>query len=306
MYIPLNPNAYSPNTLNSASPKQANQTTGNGFFTSPGRTTSGHLLRSTSPTFQDVWSQPRLFYNSLVPTEQQFLIDAIRFETSNVKSTTVRQNVIIQLNRISNDLARRVARAIDIPAPSPDPTYYHDNKTTDVGTFGTPLKKLSNLKVGFLASVQTPSSITAAQDLATELKDDEVDVVVVAERLTDGVDQTYSASDAIQFDAVIVAPGAEGLFPEGSVTAPQRNSTASAVSTLYPAGRPLQVLVDAFRFGKTVGAVGSGEGALRNAGIDDEREGVVVGQTVGAEFVDSVREGLRTFRFLDRFALDEE
>ncbi|RAH58796.1 mycelial catalase Cat1 [Aspergillus piperis CBS 112811] len=306
MYIPLNPNAYSPNTLNSASPKQANQTTGNGFFTSPGRTTSGHLLRSTSPTFQDVWSQPRLFYNSLVPTEQQFLIDAIRFETSNVKSTTVRQNVIIQLNRISNDLARRVARAIDIPAPSPDPTYYHDNKTTDVGTFGTPLKKLSNLKVGFLASVQTPSSITAAQDLVTELKDDEVDVVVVAERLTDGVDQTYSASDAIQFDAVVVAPGAEGLFPEGSVTAPQRNSTASAVSTLYPAGRPLQVLVDAFRFGKTVGAVGSGEGALRNAGIDDEREGVVVGQTVGAEFVDSVREGLRTFRFLDRFALDEE
>ncbi|OOF94534.1 hypothetical protein ASPCADRAFT_507490 [Aspergillus carbonarius ITEM 5010] len=305
MYIPLNPNAYSPNTLNAASPKQANQTTGNGFFTTPGRTTSGHLLRSTSSTFQDVWSQPRLFYNSLVPAEQQFLIDAIRFETSNVKSTIVRQNVILQLNRISNDLARRVARAIDIPLPSPDPTYYHNNKTTDVGTFGTKLKKLSGLKIGFLASVQTPTSITAAKFLASDLTDDEVDVLVVAERLTDGVDQTYSASDAIQFDAVIIAPGAEGLFASGSLTAPQRSTNSTVVSTLYPAGRPLQILVDAFRFGKTVGAVGSGKVALQNAGIESNREGVVVGQSVDGELVDDVREGLKTFKFLDRFALDE-
>lgn len=103
-YIPLNTAAYSPNALNDAAPKQANQTVGRGFFTAPGRTVSGHLVREVSSTFSDVWSQPRLFYNSLIPVEQQFLINAIRFETSQLTSSVVKSNVLIQLNRVSHDL----------------------------------------------------------------------------------------------------------------------------------------------------------------------------------------------------------
>ncbi|KAJ4304333.1 hypothetical protein N0V88_001946 [Collariella sp. IMI 366227] len=60
------------------------------------------LVRALSPTFDDHWSQPRLFYNSLTPVEQQFLINAIRFETSHVKSATVKQNVLTQLNRFTD------------------------------------------------------------------------------------------------------------------------------------------------------------------------------------------------------------
>ncbi|GMG14218.1 unnamed protein product [Aspergillus oryzae] len=301
MFIPLNPNAYSPNTLNKGSPKQANQTVGKGFFTAPGRESTGRFTRAVSPSFEDVWSQPRLFYNSLTPAEQQFVVDAIRFENSNVKSSVVRNNVIIQLNRVSNDLARRVARAIGVEEPEADPTYYHNNKTTDVGTFGQKLKKLDGLKVGFLASVETPASIEAASELSKQLSEDGVDVVVVAERLSDGVDQTYSGSDAIQFDAVIVAPGAEGLFSTFSFTAP---SNATSSSTLFPAGRPLQIVIDGFRFGKPVGAVGSAATALKNAGIQTSRDGVYVDKSVTSGFVDGIKDGLRTFKFLDRFKLD--
>ncbi|KAK1142367.1 hypothetical protein N8T08_007919 [Aspergillus melleus] len=303
MFIPLNPNAYTPNTLNKGSPKQANQTVGDGFFTAPNRSPSGHLTRSVSPTFRDVWSQPRLFYNSLVPAEQQFLIDAIRFETSNVKSSVVRQNVILQLNRVDNDLARRVARAIGEKEPSPDPTFYHTNTTTNIGAFGHPLKKLEGLKLGFLASAQNSSSIKAASELSDALAKSGIDTVVVAERQVDGVDQTYSGSDAIQFDAVVVAPGAEGLFAPSSFTAPPSNATAS-VATFFPAGRPLQILVDGFRFGKPVGALGDGAAALRGAGISASRQGVYVAQSATDAFADSIKNGLRTFKFLDRFARD--
>lgn len=303
MFIPLNPNAYSPNTPNQGSPKQANQTVGKGFFTAPNRSPSGHLTRSVSPTFHDVWSQPRLFYNSLVPAEQQFLIDAMRFETSNVKSSVVRQNVILQLNRVSNDLARRVARAIGEKEPAPDPTFYHTNKTADVGAFGHPLKKLDGLKLGFLASVQNSSSVQAAGEVRDALAQSGVDTVVVAERQVDGVDQTYSGSDAVQFDAVIVAPGAEGLFAPMSFTAPPSNSTGT-LAPFYPAGRPLQILVDGFRFGKPVGALGSGASALRGAGISASREGVYVASEASESFVSGVKKGLRTFKFLDRFAQD--
>ena len=152
-YIPLNTAAYSPNTLNDAAPKQANQTVGRGFFTAPGRTVSGHLVREVSSTFSDVWSQPRLFYNSLIPVEQQFLINAIRFETSQLTSSVVKSNVLIQLNRVSHDLAARVASVLNLPVPEADNTYYNDNKTSSITIFGNELPTIATLNVGVLSKI---------------------------------------------------------------------------------------------------------------------------------------------------------
>lgn len=219
MFIPLNPDAYTPNTPNSGSPKQANQTVGNGFFTTPSRGASGKLVRGVSSSFTDVWSQPRLFWNSLVPAEKQFVVDAMRFENANVVSQVVRENVIVQLNRISNDLAKRVAEAIGVDAPEPDPTFYHDNTTAHIGAFGQKLMKLEGLKVGVLASVSNASSIAQGAQLQSLLTSVGVDVVVVGERMASGVNQTYSASDATNFDAVVVADGAQGLFGSSSESA---------------------------------------------------------------------------------------
>src|ERR1700761_4696335 len=104
MYIHADTAAYSPNTLNNGFPKQATMNQGKGFFTAPQRSATGKLVRGVSPTFEkDYWSQPRLFFNSILPQEQQFLINAIRFETSHLKSSVVKKNVLTQLNRISND-----------------------------------------------------------------------------------------------------------------------------------------------------------------------------------------------------------
>ncbi|CAI7609262.1 unnamed protein product [Penicillium glandicola] len=304
MFIPLNPNAYSPNTQNSGSPKQANQTVGRGFFTAPDRTASGKLQRTVSSTFEDVWSQPRLFWNSLVAAEKQFVVDAMRFETSNLKSTVVQNNVIIQLNRISNDLATRVAKAIGIDVPAPDDTFYHDNTTANIGAFGQKLAKLEGLKVGVLASVDNQTSIAQGATLQSALSSVGVDVVVVAERAADGVNQTYSASDAVQFDAVVIADGAEGLFGSKSLTS--LPTKASGASSLYPAGRPLDILVDAFRFGKPVGALGQGSDALLSGFISSDREGVYTASEAGDDFAEDIKEGLRTFKFLDRFAIDDD
>ncbi|KAJ6191045.1 hypothetical protein N7519_001066 [Penicillium mononematosum] len=281
----------------------ANQTVGKGFFTAPERTASGKLQRTLSTTFEDNWSQPRLFWNSLVDAEKQFIVDAMRFETSNVKSSVVRNNVIIQLNRISNDLATRVAKAIGVEAPKPDSSFYHDNTTAHIGAFGQKLAKLDGLKVGLLASVDKPASIAQGAKLQSALSSAGVDVVVVAERMADDVDQTYSASDAVQFDAVVVADGAEGLFGAKSFTS--QPTKGSGASTLYPAGRPLDILLDAFRFGKTVGALGKGSDALQSGQISSEREGVYTGKDAGDAFAKDIKEGLSTFKFLDRFAVDQ-
>jgi catalase len=309
MYIPLNNAAYSPNTLNNESPRQANQTTGRGFFTAPNRGTTGKLTRALSSTFADVWSQPRLFYNSLLPVEQQFLINAIRFETSQLKSNVVQSNVIIQLNRVSHDLAIRVAQALGRYPPGPVDTYYHDNTTIGVSVAKDPLLKIDGLKVGYLASRDSldASSISLLRSGLDALH---VDLVVVAEYFTrDLVNQTYSATDAGQFDAIVVEADADSVFlPSGSVA--NKSSTAALYgngtagsTTLYPSARPLQILQDAYRWGKPVAYMGSGSAVFDTAGIAPGTPGVYTGY--GDALVKSLQDGLTQFKFLDRYPLDQ-
>jgi catalase len=295
MFIPLNNAAYSPNTLNNGFPAQANQTSNRGFFTAPNRSTSGKLVRSVSSTFADVWSQPRLFFNSLLPAEQQFVVNAIRFEMSNLKSSVVKNNALIQLNRISNDVATRVAKALGMEAPAPDPTFYHNNKTIGVSVFENKLAKLDGLKVGYLTTLNGSAQDSNLQALIAALSKLNVDVVVVAESLAPGVNQTYSAAVATNFDAVVVSEAASSLFN------PSQNTR---LSTLYPAGRPAQILTDAFRFGKPVGSLGSARSALQSGGISGTAPGVYTSRNA-AELAKQLEDGLRTFKFLDRFPLDQ-
>ncbi|OLN83676.1 Catalase-3 [Colletotrichum chlorophyti] len=289
-FIHRNRYPYTPNTLNRGFPAQANQTRGNGFFTAPGRTNNGHLVRETSETFLDHWTQPRLFYNSLTPAEQQFLINAIRFETSHLTSEQVKKNVLTQLNKIHNDVANRVAEALGLGSLEPDSQYYHDNTTQGLSIFGEKLPKIATLKVGVLASISADNSVNQGQTLKGLFAADGVIVTVIAEKLADGVDLTYAQADATAFDGVIVASGAEGLF-NGTIKSP-----------LYPAGRPAQLVIDSYRWGKPVAGVDTALNESPSLGVE-AGEGVYTSGDLN-EVVDEFKEGLATFRFTSRFATD--
>lgn len=293
-FIPLNTAAYTPNTLNNGFPQQANQTVNKGFFTAPNRVVSGSLNRALSASFNDVWSQPRLFYNSLTPAEQQFLINAIRFETSHIKSSVVKQNVLIQLNRVDHDLASRVAQVLSIPAPVSDPTYYHNNKSAFISIFNYSLPSISTLTVGILASTTSPSSLSQAATLKAAFSAVGAVPTVIGEFLTTGIDLTYSEADASGFDGIVVSSGAEVLFGK------------NATSSLFPLSRPSQILIDGYRWGKPVGSLGSASAAFKSTGIKTSSQpGVYVekGNDVN-DFVNLFEGGLKTFKFVDRFPLD--
>lgn len=305
MFIPLNKAAYYPNTLSDNYPEQANQTHGRGFFTSP-RSASGTLQRAQSPTFNDVWSQPRLFWNSLTSAEQQMLVNAIRFENSKVQSPVVKHNVLIQLNRVSHDLAVRVGDALGIAAPEADERFYHDNKTRGMGTFGEPLKRLDGLKVGILAGSKK-QDVESAKELKNAITkvNNGVDVTIVSPTLTNSdVGMTYSAADATTFDGVIVTE----VFQE----------LATKKTTLFPAGRPLQILLEAYDYGKSVGfffdrdtvaTKGDNHAELATAlHVVKDGEGVVVRNghnTEPEQYAKTFLDELKKFKFLDRLPVDE-
>ncbi|KAK8092104.1 hypothetical protein PG997_002465 [Apiospora hydei] len=285
MFIHKNTAAYSPNTLNKGYPQQATQKQGRGFFTAPDREVSGKLVRALSSTFDDHWTQPRLFYNSLTPVEQQFLVNAMRFEASQLKSEQVKKNVLTQLNRVSHDVASRVASALGMEAPAADPTYYHDNTTMGISITNGTLPTVATLKVGILTTAKSMKSATALKE---RLAKDGLVPAIVAEYLAEGVDKTYSAADATDFDSVVRHQ--EGLDP-------------------LPRRPALQIANMAYLFGKPVGYFGGNgtvsSAALSDAGFKKDEPGMYMGASDMEKFVEDVKKGLATFKFTNRFPLDE-
>ena len=148
-----------------------------------------------------------------------------------------------------------------------------------------------------------------ASSLKAALKEIKVGLAVVAEHLGDGIDQTYSATSAVQFDAIIVDGSASALFAApgslANINATTSNATSSWRSTLFPTGRPLQIVQDGYKWGKPVGVVGSGSQVFSAAGVQAGTPGVYAfGANGTASIVDQLAEGLKTFKFLDRYPLD--
>ncbi|KAL7271725.1 hypothetical protein RUND412_005493 [Rhizina undulata] len=291
--IPLNKAAYSVNTLNNGSPKLANQTQGNGFFSAPARrVVDAAYVRDVSPTFLDYWTQPRLLLNSLLPAEQQMVVNAARFELSKISSVDVRNNVIAQFNKISNDFATRVAAALNIAAPDPDSQYYHDNKTSGVSVFTDPLPTIKSLNIGILATTASSSSLSQAASLAASFKAKGANAFVIAETLVSGVNQTYISADAVLYDGLVNTEGTDSLF----------NTTAT--SSLYPPQKPTNLLRDAYWYGKPIGAIGTGQNGITAAAVGKD-DGVIISNSSSVDtFVDSFEAALKTFKFLGRFAID--
>jgi catalase len=179
-----------------------------------------------------------MVWNSLSPAEQQIAVNALRFETSHIVSTSVRENFIDRLNLIDNGLAARVAQVlVDVTVPAAGTTYYNNNKTSGLSIFNVSLPTIQGLNLGILASVYSQESMTQAESLASQFAALGLILSIVAEDLAPGVNLTYSAADAVNFDGILVASGSEGIFVNGT-------------SPLYPLNRPLQFLQNGYYFGK--------------------------------------------------------
>lgn len=231
----------------------------------------------------------------MLPQEQQFLINAIRFETSKLTSDVVKQNVLIQLNRVSHDIATRVASVLNLEAPAADSTYYTNNKSSAISIFNSTLPTIATLNVGILATKNDAASVAQAVSLASTLSAAGTNPTIIGETLNENITQTYSAASATAFDGIIITTGAQALF------------ASNATSPLYPAGRPLEILQQSYNWGKPICIMSGASSALTKAGIT-VTPGVYVANGTGLDAISqitaSLEEGLKTFKFLDRFAMD--
>lgn len=78
----------------------------------------GHVIRARSESFNDFFTQPRIFWNSLTLVEKQHTIEAFSYQLGKVRSESVRQQNVNLLVNIDKDLANIVADNIGVDRPS--------------------------------------------------------------------------------------------------------------------------------------------------------------------------------------------
>ena len=103
---------YHPNSIANGAPPPAAQAPS--AFQHLPQHVAGPKTRRRSETFDDHFSQARLFLHSQSPAERSHLIDACRFELGKVQRFAIRRRVIALFREIDEDLAREVARSVGV------------------------------------------------------------------------------------------------------------------------------------------------------------------------------------------------
>ena len=94
---------YSPNSLNNNSPRTATATEGG--YVHHQDPLEGHVMRKRSESFNDHYSQARLFYNSMTKPEQKHIMEAFGFELGKVEHMHIREAMIEHIAQVDLALA---------------------------------------------------------------------------------------------------------------------------------------------------------------------------------------------------------
>ncbi|WP_040227270.1 catalase [Bhargavaea cecembensis] len=172
----------------------------------------GHVIRGRSESFNDFFSQPRIFWNSLTPVEKQHTIEALSYQLGSVESESVRQQNVDLLVNVDQELAYVVADNIGVERP--------EGTNVPVSTSYASLSQATSPKYAYTQKVGVlVANGFDGQEVSRTLKTLEkygVFVVIIAETLgtvtgSDGtklkVNETYLTSSPYLVDALYVVGG---------------------------------------------------------------------------------------------------
>ncbi len=291
---------YRPNSLDGGCPFLAGQDVG-AFVDVPEALAESIKERRNPASFDDHFSQARLFFRSMTPVEQDHIVQAYTFELGKCYEAAIRERQLMALANIDAGLCAAVARGLGMPVPGATVQVPDSEPSPALSQIGGTWPAAGRV-VGIIADESSDASQVAA---AREALDAEgITPLVIApvggflgaeDGVAVAVQRTHLTARSTEFDAVIVA-GSGAPAPDAAVG---KDAKAGAPSpTLDP--RVALLLTEAFRHAKAIAAWGSGVSALQAAGIPEDGTGVVVGDAPDA-VVRPVQELLAAHRVWERF-----
>jgi len=258
---------YHPNSLDGGCPFVVTE---GAFIEAPRIPETDARVRLLPTSFDDHFSQAGLFFRSLSTVERDHVVAAYTFELSKCYELVIRQRQLQVLTRIDADLAAGVAAGLGLPVPeTPDP----EPGAATPGPDGATSPALSMVGDSWPVAGRTVGVVIGAganhnlAGLLDGLRAHAVLPLVIgpAGSSVDGElpQRSYATATAVELDAIVIAAPAP---PEpGARPSLDAKAAAGAPSGVDP--RVAELLKQAWRHAKAIGALSAGKPVLDDVGI---------------------------------------
>ncbi|MDQ0849934.1 catalase [Arthrobacter sp. B3I9] len=290
---------YHPNSLDGGCPFLAGADLG-AFIEVPEHIAEAVKERKSPASFDDHYSQARLFFRSLRPVEQDHVIQAYTFELGKCYEETVRQRQLLALANIDPALCAAVAAGLGMPAPEATEQVEDAAPSPAVSQIGGSWPVVGRV-VGILADEDSDLDAVRAAQTALDAAGIVPLVIAPSGGFLGGpesgitVQRTYLTARSIEFDAVIVA--ASGA-PAQDAAQGRDAKAGEPGASLDP--RVVLLLSEMYRHAKAIGGMGPAAACLDSAGIPQGAAGIVLGDDAD-DVVAQLTDLLAAHRAWDRF-----
>ncbi|MCV7315531.1 catalase [Mycolicibacillus parakoreensis] len=254
--IPVGRSSYHKNSIGGGCPALAGDTDPD-VFRHYTQKVQGPAVRRRAESFQDHYSQARMFWKSMTPVEANHIVAAYGFELGKVTSGEIRARVVDHLTHVDHNLATQVAALLGLTEPEEQPVADTVAASPSLSQIGTGDGGIESRKIALLAAdgvdvEGTRSFIEAMRDRGAVA---EVLAPIAGGALAGGsggelpVDRAINTVASVLYDAVVVPCGPD------------------SVATLAGDGYAVHFLTEAYKHLKAVGAFGVGLELLRDAGV---------------------------------------
>jgi catalase len=287
---------YRPNSLDGGCPFRAGAEDG-AFLDLPVTVTEAPKVRANPASYDDHFSQARLFWNSMTPVEQDHIVHAYTFELGKCYEQAIKERQLLSLANIDATLCARVAAGLGLPAPEATVEYPEPEPSPALSQLGETWPSDGRM-IGIV--VDPEGDLDAAEALASAIQGGGMVPLLIAPRggeLRPGMpaQRTYATARSVEFDAVLV--GGQCLRAPDAL--PSTDAKAGAGEDLSIDPRVRLLLEECFRHAKAIGAWGAGREVVTASGCVGP--GVVTGEDAEQVLAD-VQQLLAAHRVWERFA----
>lgn len=285
---------YQPNSLDGGCPFMAGDDE-RPFTDSPVKIPETVKNRELSESFDDHFSQARLFWQSMSDPEKEHIIGAYSFELGKCHDPVIRERQVQCLAQIDPVLCSEVATALGLPVPKPDEELSEVTSSPALTQIGETWP-VAGRKIGIVVDADSVEDLTGL--VASMTDTGMVPLVVAAHGGEVGglvVDRTFATARSIEFDALLLG----GSPPAARDAIPARDTKAGAEADQRRDPRVTLLVQECWRQAKAIGAWGAGADVITACGIDGS-PGVVDGDDAQS-LLSPLHELLGAHRVWERF-----
>jgi catalase len=293
---------YRPNSLDGGCPFLAGAGTG-AYIEVPVEVPASRKVREAAASFDDHFSQARLFWLSMTPTEREHIVAAYAFELNKCWEQAIKERALRVLANIDTELCAQVAAGLGLPAPQATVPLAEPQSSPALSQLGGRWPTDGRI-IGIVTAGD--QDLTGVRSVRQAVLDADMVPLVIAptggklgqdgEPVT--VQRTFATARSTEFDAILLAGApAPGTDASGARDA-KADDVEAAVAGVDP--RVLLLVTEAYRHGKALGAWADGVDVLEAAGIAPDAPGVVTA-TDPATALAGLTDLLAHHRAWDRF-----